>query len=416
MPWSTTCAGAGAGARSRRRPPSFDLSGAIGRGGRNDRADVARLETLLHRAGHYDVTGTGGPTGYFGSPQEDAIRAYQKARGLTVDGLVLPNGETMMALGAETPNAPQPGTDEVPPANRAPLDQEANAGAVLGRGVLAGSAGAGAILSQQEQERLRKAGKLPTRSGTNLLDLFDFSAPKPGNIFNGATVPGTQRDIVEDDAPTHTGHPPPPMPDSSPLESPGVPLRTESLPPSVRPETNPEDGIEIFPDQSGELPQLIVSEANQSEETKWRVTDLGDRFKKAGGPNTQIVAGGYQGLDRYRPERALLDKTQKGTKGAVFADTIVYDPDLDITIYIQDSDAYVDGDRLKPREADAAGRMFKLAQPRRFVVTFPKPRPGQTLNEEAADKFIRDVWARARADKEQTQPDHGNIYNPKPKP
>jgi len=155
----------------------LDLAGAVGRGAHNERADVARLETLLHRAGHYDVNGTNGPTGYFGGPQEDAVRAYQKARGLTVDGLVLPEGETMAALSSEQQHpAAEPGSDEAPPANRAPDDQVAWVAPAAGAAAVAGTAILGGAMWQQEQDRLRREGKLPTMRGTNLLD---FSAPKP---------------------------------------------------------------------------------------------------------------------------------------------------------------------------------------------------------------------------------------------
>ena len=175
--------------------PGFDIAGGVGRGTRNARADVARLETLLHRAGHYDVNSTGGPTGYFGPPQEDAIRAYQKTRGLTVDGLVLPNGETMAALGNEIAAVPPAAdSDDVPPANRAPGDQEANAGGVVVGGALLGSALVGTTLWQQEQERQRKTGKPASRP-----NLLEFSLPRPANIFSGAPVPKANRDIVKDE-------------------------------------------------------------------------------------------------------------------------------------------------------------------------------------------------------------------------
>jgi len=51
-------------------PDVLLLEGGVGRGQPNNRADVARVEAALHRAGHYDVSDTDGPTGYFGPPRK----------------------------------------------------------------------------------------------------------------------------------------------------------------------------------------------------------------------------------------------------------------------------------------------------------------------------------------------------------
>lgn len=80
------------------------LDNGVGRGQPNNRADVARIEAALHRAGHYDVGDTNGPTGYFGPPQEEAIKAFQQQAGLTVDGWLGRDGETAQALVAAQPD------------------------------------------------------------------------------------------------------------------------------------------------------------------------------------------------------------------------------------------------------------------------------------------------------------------------
>lgn len=81
------------------------LDNGVGRGQPNNRADVARIEAALHRAGHYDVGDTNGPTGYFGPPQEEAIKHFQDASGVTVDGWLGRDGETVQALAAAQPAA-----------------------------------------------------------------------------------------------------------------------------------------------------------------------------------------------------------------------------------------------------------------------------------------------------------------------
>lgn len=86
----------------------FAFSGSVGRFGDNDRADVIRAQILLGNTGYYDLPMPGVPTGWPGASLERAISAYQKDRGLTPDGLLLPlppggvdaagQGETVAAL------------------------------------------------------------------------------------------------------------------------------------------------------------------------------------------------------------------------------------------------------------------------------------------------------------------------------
>lgn len=86
----------------------FAFSGSVGRFGDNDRADVIRAQILLGNAGYYDLPMPGVPTGWPSAGLERAISAYQKDRGVTPDGVLLPvppggvdadgKGETIAAL------------------------------------------------------------------------------------------------------------------------------------------------------------------------------------------------------------------------------------------------------------------------------------------------------------------------------
>ncbi|MEK9967801.1 MAG: peptidoglycan-binding domain-containing protein [Ferrovibrio sp.] len=86
----------------------FDFSGSVGRNGDNDRADVIKAQILLSSLGEYDLPAPGAPTGWAGEPLFRAIGKVQKARGLPIDGLLLPlrngtvgengEGETLMSL------------------------------------------------------------------------------------------------------------------------------------------------------------------------------------------------------------------------------------------------------------------------------------------------------------------------------
>ena len=76
----------------------FKFTATIGERGANDRTDVGKIEALLYMAGVFDLDGTNGPTGYYGERLKQAVKAFQKARGLRVDGDVGPKGETIRTL------------------------------------------------------------------------------------------------------------------------------------------------------------------------------------------------------------------------------------------------------------------------------------------------------------------------------
>ena len=78
----------------------FEIQAAVGMEGRNDRRDVAKVESLLGRLGVLDLDETDGVTGYAGLRLDDAIRRFQKRHGLKVDGQINPGGETITTLAA----------------------------------------------------------------------------------------------------------------------------------------------------------------------------------------------------------------------------------------------------------------------------------------------------------------------------
>jgi hypothetical protein len=77
----------------------FSLGAAVGPRRRNRCHDVLKVETLLANTGDHDLED--GPTGYAGAQLDQAIRAYQQRRGLAVDGVLEPGGETIAALARE---------------------------------------------------------------------------------------------------------------------------------------------------------------------------------------------------------------------------------------------------------------------------------------------------------------------------
>lgn len=79
----------------------FNLSGSVGAQGDNDRHDVIKTQLMLDRTGHLDLDSLGGPTGWPGGELTRGLRNYQKDRGLTVDGFMRPDGETLRSLNGE---------------------------------------------------------------------------------------------------------------------------------------------------------------------------------------------------------------------------------------------------------------------------------------------------------------------------
>lgn len=80
-------------------PEPFKLQGTVSpSGGDNTRADVAKVQTLLGKAGYLDL-GQDGPGGYANPNTDKAIRDFQKDNGLQVDGVLKPNGPTIAKLG-----------------------------------------------------------------------------------------------------------------------------------------------------------------------------------------------------------------------------------------------------------------------------------------------------------------------------
>lgn len=73
----------------------FDLADEVGRGRANQRSDVIKIESLLGRAGLFDVERLDGPLGYANEQLDKPIRDFQRKNGLAVDGYLRPEGPTI---------------------------------------------------------------------------------------------------------------------------------------------------------------------------------------------------------------------------------------------------------------------------------------------------------------------------------
>lgn len=71
------------------------IASSVGPNGKNDPADVAKLQDALVTQGAMDPKNA---TGYIGTPTTTAINTFQKNAGLKVDGVITPGGPTEAAL------------------------------------------------------------------------------------------------------------------------------------------------------------------------------------------------------------------------------------------------------------------------------------------------------------------------------
>lgn len=74
---------------------SFSLKGSVGNMMENNEEDVINVKNALFRTGHRK---TPAQNGIIEQETDDAIRSYQKEKGLKIDGILKPKGETEKAM------------------------------------------------------------------------------------------------------------------------------------------------------------------------------------------------------------------------------------------------------------------------------------------------------------------------------
>lgn len=391
------------------------LDQAVGRNQPNTRADVARVEVALHRAGFYDLESTGGPTGWYGPPQDEAIKAYQKAGGFDPDGVLLHGGptatslgeNTRRALGVATQNTSKPWVDEndvrhapanqvavapaaavaVPIIESAPIwgpVAHAAVGSALG---FLGSVGKGWIDEQLRQGRdlgqFESDARSPFFPKSKSQSLLDLEIKERREVMRpGATIlPGG---LIQEAKPgifvTPQPNPLPPIPPSS-----------------LPKDTKPEDWVEVYPDQSEQYARLlpVIIPRYGSEETKNLNTEVAECLQKAAGDDFSISGGGYgpqdeSGKRTYRRETWLRPE---GKPPGTLKDGSFVDVTLETKgggrILVNTTDTYADGVNETGRERDAAIRIIRNKKANDILILIPKLKEGQTLNCDALAEFSK---------------------------
>lgn len=411
------------------RGGGLHVESGLGRDRANARADVARVEVALARAGHYDLHGTGGPTGWWGTPQEQALRAFQKQNGLKPTGTFDAGDDTHAALTRALAandgggsgiriGANDNAAGEGDGVRHAPADQTANA-ALLSAGEYLAPHIARAVAPYAGRFLAPLLG-LPASAGLyegadqlGLVDqvVKDFSQPLlPPDPFlhrelkpppDAVRNPTTQEAFTPSPppGPSHTGNqtPPPQLPFTSggSAPAPNLPNSTGAPPPKVEngplinvpPAVEPKEWVEIFPNQADELDQHMVVEANPGKPpTRARNTAYIQVIRNVFGDMVKIYKGGNLDKEHMLPKsdnadgRSFLDVMVKLSNGW--------------SIYINDMAALAD--RITPTK-DEQYQVTKVQANREkqsIFMGWVKPKNGEEVDWEKVREILLDVKKR----------------------
>ena len=351
------------------------LSDHVGPRRRNRRDDVAKVELMLGGQGYLDLARTNGPTGYFGAPQEQAIRRLQADRGLTVDGWAAPDGETVASLrqgltvtgdetarggaGADRP-APGPIGPVLPPFPHPQVLTRRQADAVLDELGGAARAVGDFIVRNQRLGPRTGLGPPPFPASTDLP-----SGPPP-------SVRGPRPDPA---LPGPSANPlPAPAPESYPAEE---------LPPGIHVLLPPDLEFPIFLEtrRGKERVQAVNFEAAR------RIEKV---IQKHGLPYIHHL--GTRDKDGVPLKEQYFPNAETGkSKGGSYVDITLRALDSGRKFHIQTVDTYADGSMSK-RELENAWKLYKNMGKDDGAMFLGKPTQLWDIDwdefEKAAEKYI----------------------------
>lgn len=380
----------------------YQLDAPVGRRGDNGRIDVAKIETLLGRAGYLDLAPTDGPTGYYGTRVEDALKRFQKDGDLKADGLVNPGGPTLAALTRAT------AANENGSSSKAPSLLESGSERIETQGS-----------TDEPAKKQQHAAMLLDGLGRKVVMPPQYTPP--GQPM--APIPLSPRHVLPGRPPIPIPLPPLPLPpgpaesakDRVPQKPPivGQDRPTGSTPPTP---ANDNDQKPILPGPSPtdlfleELLRpyrenrrgdgftqygndMIVQEGRKILETEF--PDLKDQIEHAGGAS-------IDGLGEKKIEEKYFKNFEtKGKKGSSYPDIYykhktLLEEDPGHHGALNTVDIYKSGDPTK-RERDNKDKLIKNMKSD-LVETLPKFRPGddELAFREASRTALRRLFSRWR--------------------
>jgi peptidoglycan hydrolase-like protein with peptidoglycan-binding domain len=352
------------------------LAGRVGARGENAKQDVTQIKQALAALGRYPLDRTSEPPPFVDTKLVEAIRQLQRDQGLTEDGFIDPDGETLDAI---KKSEGRPGT-------RADETEIAGAGAIL-------------------QQAAKHGPKVVREFKKVLRDLGIFKG--------GEAVIETEKRRREIDRQNPSNRDPsPPLEPNPPF--PGDPIKPDNVEkfPAGRPADNPIEGFPgdpaILPDRTElpaapKLPNKVIYESLEDDEfwrqanifyragnartRKWNtiVADYLVELGKQMGIELEIVGGGFEG-DEYRKEFTLPPHGDLRVEGSPnrnrsWLDIAVQIKDTDTIILINTVDIYLRTGALKPSEAWQRVKVLKNKESDHHFMTIPKTRNSEDMNE-----------------------------------
>ncbi len=350
------------------------LSDHVGPRRRNRRDDVAKVELMLGGQGYLDLARTNGPTGYFGAPQEQAIRRLQADRGLSVDGWAAPDGETVASLrqglraspgvgvlhGGAGDDRPAPGpAGPVPPVfPHLPIMGRRQADAVLEElGGAARAIGDFALRNQRFAPRIG-FGPPPFMPTTGI---DDGPPPSVSAPRTDPALPGPSADP-----------PPPPEPEHFPAEE-STGWIEGLIPPAL------------------DLPLII--ERRGSERVRQLNAQVRAYIEERMAHYGVILTHTHGARDKdgnELSERYLKNVESRGRLGSSYPDITFKTEEPKRNLHVQTVDTYADGS-LDRRERANALKLYKNMGNEDIQLSIPKPKPGQDLDWDALDGILREL-------------------------
>ena len=176
--------------------------------------------------------------------------------------------------------------------------------------------------------------------------------------------------------------------------------------------------IEIFPDMSGEFPQITIFKHRGGPRTRklnTDVADLGRAINEEQGGSVRHVGGALDHLGKKLPETHLKgpDDAKPLRKGS-FLDVTFKSRDTKRRLLINTIDTKADRVTPSKREAEAAARIIANKNSGDILVHIRKLRNDETLDMKELKKFLRPLFEEiARPADEKTIENLPRLWNPK---
>ncbi|MFT5439954.1 MAG: peptidoglycan hydrolase-like protein with peptidoglycan-binding domain [Alphaproteobacteria bacterium] len=353
------------------------LSGRVGARGENAKEDVTQVKQALAELGRYPLDRTSEPPPFVDTKLVEAIRELQRDQGLTEDGFIDPDGETLDALKkSEGRPGTRPGETEV-----------AFLGA-LGRGAIKH----GPAAYRQLKKTLRDMGIL--KGGDAAIEL-------------------EKRRQEKDRQNPSNRDPSPPLEPNPPF--PGDPIKPDNVEkfPEDRPADNSIEGFPGDPDKlpdrtefpaAPKLPNKVIYESLEDDEfwrqahifyragnartRRWNtvVADYLVELGKQQGIELEVISGGFDKYEKYRKEFPLPPHEDLKVEGSPnrnrsWLDIAVQIKHTKTIILINTVDIYLRTGELKPREEWQRVKVLKNKTSDHHFMTVPKTRNSEQMEE-----------------------------------